>query len=111
LARIYDLDGWILLLGADLQCASSLHLAEYRAEYPKKKQVKRGAPAVVEGKRVWMEFQDFDWDDSDSSAIGASFAEKTGLFRSGRVANGMAQLIPQRLFIDYAVGWMESNRR
>lgn len=111
LARIYDLDGWILLLGANFQCASSLHLAEYRAEYPKKKQVKRGAPAVVEGKRVWMEFQDFDWDDSDFSAIGASFAEKTGLVRSGRVANGMAQLIPQRPFIDYAVGWMESNRR
>jgi len=111
LARIYDPDGRILLLGATFQCASSLHLAEYRAEYPKKKQVKRGAPAAVEGKHVWMEFQDFDWDDSDFSTIGASFAEKTRLVRSGRVANGMAQLIPQRPFVDYAVGWMESNRR
>jgi len=111
LARIYDLDGSILLLGAHLQCVSSLHLAEYRAKYPKKKQIKCGAPTVVEGKREWVEFQDFDWDDSDFSAIGASFAEKTGLVRSGRVANGIAQLMPQRPFIDYAVGWMETNRR
>ena len=111
LARIYDLDGSILLLGAHFQCVSSLHLAEYRAKYPKKKQIKCGAPIVVEGRREWVEYQDFDWDDSEFSAIGASFAENTGLVRSGRVANGIAQLIPQRPFIDYAVGWMETNRR
>ncbi|MBU0685637.1 MAG: AAC(3) family N-acetyltransferase [Candidatus Thermoplasmatota archaeon] len=111
LARIYDLDGWILLLGANFQCATSLHLAEYRAKYPKKKQVKRGAPAVLEGMREWVEYQDFDWDDSDFTAIGTSFVEKTGLVRSGRVANGKALLIPQRPFIDYAVEWMEKNRR
>ncbi|MBU1914524.1 MAG: AAC(3) family N-acetyltransferase, partial [Candidatus Thermoplasmatota archaeon] len=49
--------------------------------------------------------------DSDFTAIGTSFVEKTGLVRSGRVANGKALLIPQRPFIDYAVEWMEKNRR
>lgn len=111
LARIYDLDGWILLLGTNFQCATSLHLAEYRAKYPKKRQVKRGSPIVLEGTRKWVEYQDFDWDDSDFAAIGTSYVEKSGLVRSGRVANGMAQLMPQRPFIDYAVGWMEKNRR
>jgi aminoglycoside 3-N-acetyltransferase len=111
LARICDLDGWMLLLGASFQCASSLHLAEYRAKYPKKRVVKRGAPIVLDGRREWVEFQDFDCDDSDFSAIGRSFAEKTGLVRSGPVANGTAQLMPQRPFVDYAAGWMEQNRR
>ncbi len=111
LARIYDLDGWILLLGTNFQCATSLHLAEYRAKSPKKRQVKRGSPLVLEGTRKWVEYQDFDWDDSDFTAIGTSFVEEFGLVRSGRVANGMAQLMPQRAFIDYAVGWMEKNRR
>jgi aminoglycoside 3-N-acetyltransferase len=111
LARMYDLDGWILLLGADYQCVTSLHLAEHRARYPRKKQVKQGAPTLVEGRREWVEYQDIDSDDSDFSEIGVSFVEKTGLVRSGRVANGKAQLIPQRPFIDYAVGWMEKNRQ
>ena len=111
LARIYDLGGSILLLGASFQCASSLHLAEFRAEYPKKKRVKLGAPVVREGERAWVEFEDYDWDDSDFSAIGASFAEKTGLVRAGRVANGAAQLLPQRQFVDFAVEWMEKHRQ
>jgi len=111
LARMYDLDGWILLLGATYQCATSLHLAEYRAKYPRKKQVKCGAPVMLEGRRVWVEYQNIDWDDSDFNAIGASFAESTGLVRSGPVASGMARLMPQRAFVDFAVGWMESNRR
>jgi aminoglycoside 3-N-acetyltransferase len=111
LGRVYDLDGWVLLLGANFQCASSLHLAQYRAGSPKKRLVKRGAPVMLEGRRKWVEFQDFDCDDSDFSAIGTSFAEETGLVRSGRVANGMAQLMPQRPFVDFAVGWIEKNHR
>ncbi len=111
LARIYDLNGWILLLGAGFQCCTSLHLAEYRAKYPKKKEIKRGAPIVLDGRRIWIEYQDIDWDDSDFNAVGASFVENTRLVRTGRVANGTAQLMPQRQFVDYAVHWMEKNRR
>ena len=111
LARIYDLDGWILLMGADFRCATSLHLGEYRADYPRKRQVMRGAPALLTGRREWVEFRDFDWDDSDFGAIGTSFVDRTGAVRSGRVANGAAQLMPQRMLVDYAVKWMEENRR
>jgi aminoglycoside 3-N-acetyltransferase len=111
LARIYDLDGWILLLGATFECASSLHLAEYRAEYPKKKFQKRGAPMERDGKREWVEFSDYDTTPSDFPAIGASFTEKTGLVRSGRVANARALLFPQRQFVDHGVKWLEENCR
>jgi aminoglycoside 3-N-acetyltransferase len=111
LSRIYDLSGSILLLGATFQCASSLHLAEYRAKFHGKKQVKRGTSGLLEGRRTWLEFIDFDWDDSDFSTIGARFAETTGLVRSGRVANSAAQLLPHRQFVDFAVEWMEKNRR
>lgn len=111
LGRLYDLDGWVLLLGVGFQCASSFHLAEFRANYPKRREVRQGAPVEVEGKRAWVEFLDIDCDDSDFSAIGASFAEDTGLVRTGRVANAAVQLFPQRQFVDYAVGWMERNRQ
>ena len=111
LGRIYDLDGSVLMLGATFECASSLHLAEYRAKYPKKKEVKQGAPVMVEGRRAWVEFVEFDCDDSDFSAIGASFVRDTGSVRTGQIANAKAYLFPQRALVDYAVEWMEKNRR
>ena len=110
LARVYDLDGWMLLLGADYQCASSLHLAEHRANYPKKRVVRRGAPVEINGRREWVEYQDNDWDDSDFSAIGSAFEEDTRLVRSGRVANAVARLMPQKQFVDFAVRWIEKHR-
>lgn len=111
LARMYDADAWILLIGVDFQSATSLHLAECRALYPGKKQIERGGPMIVEGERVWTRFKDYDWDDSDFNAIGKAFADDMGLVRSGRVAFGSAMLLPQRPFIDFAKAWMEENRR
>ena len=111
LARIYDLGGSILLLGATFQSASSLHLAEYRASWPAKRPTRQAAPLLLNGTRKWIEFDDFDFDDSDFGEIGASFSEKTGLVRSGRVANATAHLLPLRGFVDYAVEWMEKHRQ
>lgn len=111
LARIYDLDGWILMLGATFECCSSLHLAEFRARYPSKKEVERGSPIMLNGKRAWVKYLDIETDDSDFPAIGAKFAETSGLVRSGTVANGAALLMPQRALVDFAVRWMDENRR
>ena len=111
LGRVYDLGGWILLLGVGFERASSFHLAEFRADYPGKKEIKQGAPVASQGKRAWLEFLDYDCDDSDFRTIGASFVESTGLVRTGRVGNASAQLFPQRQFVDYAVEWMEKHRK
>ena len=35
LARVYDLDGYVLLLGVDYDSNTSFHLAEYRAPHAK----------------------------------------------------------------------------
>ncbi len=111
LARLYELDGWVLLLGSSFQCASSLHLAEYRARYPKRKEAVRGGPVEVDGRRSWVEYRDLEWDDSDFSAIGASLERQAGLVRSGNVSNAKALLMPQRALVDHAVDWMQKNRR
>ena len=111
LGRLYDLDGWILLLGADFRCATSLHLAEYRAEYPSKKISRCGAPVMVDGQRRWVEYDEVEYDDSDFSRIGDDYIEETGEVRVGQIASGKAMLFPQRSFVDYATRWMEGNRR
>jgi aminoglycoside 3-N-acetyltransferase len=110
LARLYDLEGWVLLLGVGHDSNTSLHLAEYRAEYPSKRLVKAGAPVKINGTRKWLTFQDIGLDESDFEAIGQSFANETGLLRRGQVANANSLLMPQRALVDYAVKWMEENR-
>lgn len=111
LARLYDLDGWVLLLGVGHANNTSLHLAEHRASCPGRRVIVDGAPLWVNGQREWVKIRDIDGDASDFQAIGASFAQATDHGRHGRVAEAEAVLMPQRPLVDYAVRWMEQNRR
>jgi aminoglycoside 3-N-acetyltransferase len=111
LARLYDLEGWALLLGVGYGNNTSLHLAEVRANFPGKKTQRQGAPILVDGVRQWVEFEALDWHDEDFERLGADFARDTGLERTGRVALAEARLMPQRALVDYAVRWMEQNRK
>jgi len=110
LARLYDLEGWVLLLGVGHQNNTSLHLAEYRAAQSERRVIEKGAPLLVGGRRAWVRLRDIDLDDSDFEAIGECFARETEHVRSGRVAGAQALLLPQRALVDYAVHWMEVNR-
>ncbi len=110
LARIYDLDGWVLLLGVGHRNNSSLHLAEYRAEYPGKRERPNGAPLVIDGVRRWVDVLDLDVDASDFPQIGEAFAQESGAVRSGGVGNAPALLMPQHALVDFAVRWMEAHR-
>jgi len=110
LARIYELDGWVLLLGVGHQNNSSIHLAEYRADFPGKRNRPNGAPLVIDGARRWVEILDIDIDESDFGRIGEAFTRETGHVRSGRIGSAPAQLMPQRALVDFAVRWMEEHR-
>lgn len=110
IARIYELDGFVLLLGVGHGNNTSLHLAEYRAALPGQRRITTGAPMLVDGERRWVTFDDVDWRDDDFPQLGADFATDTGLERRGRVGQGQAILVPQRPLVDYAVAWMERFR-
>ncbi len=73
LARIYDLDGFVLLLGVGHDSNTSMHLAEYRATFPTKRTVQEGAPISAAGTRRWTTFEDIDLDSSDFEQIGKDF--------------------------------------
>lgn len=110
LSRIYDLNGNVLLLGVDSFNNTSLHLAEYRAEYSGKQEVMAGAPMLVDGVRQWGEFKEYNWNSEDFARIGEEFGQETGRITYGTIAAASAQLIPQREIVDYAVKWLERNR-
>ena len=110
LARVYDAEGWVLLLGVGHDSNTSLHLSEYRVSNPGQPVISTRAPMVVDGRRQWVVIEDIDLDPSDFGKIGESFGRATGLVRRGRIANAEAMLMPQRALVDYAVKWMEKNR-
>lgn len=109
LSRVYDLGGYVLLLGVGHDRNTSLHLAEHRAEYPKR-HGPRGGPILVRGRRRWVAFTDLDHDDSDFARVGAAFARATGLVRTGKVGRATARLMPQKALVDFAAGWLSRQR-
>ena len=113
LARIYDLGGFVLLLGVGHDNNTSMHLAEYRATFPTKRTVQEGAPISAAGTRRWATFENIDLDSSDFERIGEDFL-RTGIGHDGahrgKVGLADCQLIPQRVVVDFAVDWLEKNR-
>ena len=110
LARLYDLGGYVLLLGVGHQNNTSLHLAEYRASYPGKREISQGAPIMVDGRREWVTFRELLESDADFPKIGREFEDETGLVVTGSAGKGTARLMPQRALVDFGVRWMTANR-
>ncbi len=109
LARLYDADGWVLLLGVGHRNNTSLHLAEYRADFPGKQREAVHAPLQVDGVRQWLRFWDIANHSEDFERIGASFEEGEAV-RVGPVGYATARLMPQRALVDFAAEWMTRNR-
>ncbi len=110
LARIYDLKGWVLLLGVGFANNTSLHLAEHRAAFPGKIEEVNGAPMNVDGQRRWIAIRDLVTDCDDFPTIGTQFMDDMEGVRTDTVGAGRALLMPQRPIVDYAVRWMETHR-
>ena len=107
LARIYDLDGVVLLLGARYDTNTSFHLAEYRVPDPPT--TTQGAPVMEEGRRVWKTYTDVDFDSDDFDRIGADL-ERSGHVTVSRVGSAEARLFSQRLAVDFATEWLPRCR-
>jgi aminoglycoside 3-N-acetyltransferase len=112
LARIYDLGGFVLLLGVGHDRNTSMHLAEYRAIFPTKHIVREGAPISTAGSRRWTTFENIDLDSSDFEQIGEDFLRSDVEREVHRAKVGLAkcQLMPQRAMVDFTVDWLEENR-
>jgi aminoglycoside 3-N-acetyltransferase len=110
LARVYDLEGRVLLLGVGHDRNSSLHLSEHRAEWPRKRSVKQGAAILLDRHRQWVRFDDLEVDTDDFAEIGAAF-EQEGLAKVGKVACAEARLMSQRALVDFGAEWISKHRK
>ena len=108
-ARVYELDGAVLLLGVTHANNTSLHLAEHRSAPADAATVDWSSPVIVDGERRWVTTPNLDDDPSDFATIGESFAE-SGAERTGRVGAGTGRLMRSRDIVDFATDWMNAHR-
>jgi aminoglycoside 3-N-acetyltransferase len=108
-ARLYELDGHILLLGVTHANNTSLHLAEYRAAPPDAAITTHGSPIMVDGQRQWVTYPGLTDDDSDFAQIGEEF-DKTGQQHTGQFGAAEARLMRAQDIVDFAVRSMSANR-
>ncbi|MBM7644172.1 aminoglycoside 3-N-acetyltransferase [Scopulibacillus daqui] len=103
LARIYEKDGWILMLGTGYNTNTSFHLAEYRSGV--RKAIQAGAPIIENGKRVWSTYHDIALDEECFQEIGDEM-EKVIPVKRGKAGSARSYLFRQREAVDFAKAWL-----
>lgn len=116
LPRFAERGGSVLRLGADIDTVTLTHWAEYLAQIPYKRLVRRRYIRADIGEQ-WIESLDdcegiAYWGDGDDyfSQILIDFLE-AGKAHVGPVGNSQAELFEAQPFVDFAVAWMEAHLR
>jgi aminoglycoside N3'-acetyltransferase len=116
LERFCNMAGKVLRLGADPETVTVLHHAEYLADVPEKRRVRRhyrvmgpDGPATRSVECLDDEFGIVDWDGEDYFAIVVKAYLAEGRAKLGKVGNADSELIDARDIVDYGGRWMTAN--
>jgi len=110
IGKLYELDGKVLLIGVGYNKNTSIHLADVRAEYPGKHTCVEHSAVMENGKRVWKAYETLFVDGEDFTAIGAAF-EAAHPVNKATLGGAEIRLMKQRELVDFAVEWIEKNRK
>ena len=110
LGRLYQLDGSVLLLGVDHANNTSLHVAEARAHWPTKRLIPQGSAMLLNGQRQWVEYETLDLGGDDFEVLGDAYEAAYEIPRH-RIGSADVRFMRQAPLVDFAVGWIEANRR
>ncbi|MFE9722600.1 aminoglycoside N(3)-acetyltransferase [Streptomyces sp. NPDC005794] len=110
LARLYESDAQVLLLGTGFDSCTAFHLAEYRRPAPPRR-LYRCVVAAEGGSGRWWEYEDITLDDSDFATLGSDFVRaRSDAVVTGRVGAAGSFLFPLRTAVDFATGWLKDHR-
>lgn len=109
IGKLYELDGYVLLIGVGYDKNTSLHLADVKAEYPGKHYSTEYSAIMENGNRVWKEYSTLFVDGEDFNEIGDAF-EKEHFVTKVSLGNSTITFMKQRELVDFAVKWIEQNR-
>lgn len=108
LARLYELEAWVLLLGAGYDSNTSFHLAECRAGGANV--VKEGSPVKIDGQRRWQIIREIEFNEEVFGQLGADFEGQADV-KIQPVGSATARLFRQTDCVDFAVPWIERHRQ
>jgi len=109
LARVYENDGWVLLLGVGHGSNTSMHLGEYRADSPAYKEIDLGVAMMVDGKREWVTYKNINFNEDLMESIGADFDKEYPDIKIGKIGQAECRFFPQRALVDFTSDWLENR--
>ncbi|PIE22868.1 MAG: AAC(3) family N-acetyltransferase [Planctomycetota bacterium] len=99
LARLYQEDADLLLLGCGYESCTAFHLAEHRAGI---REIERAQAAVlIDGQRRWVAYEQIDYDSSIFPELGAAF-ESASALAQGQLGQAELKLFAMRAAVDFA---------
>lgn len=110
IAKIYELDGFVLQIGVGYDKNTSIHLADARANYKSKHNCIEYSAIMENDKRVWKAYETLFVDGEDFEEIGKAFEENCSVNKAN-LGNGILTFMKQRDIVDFAVRWIEKNRK
>ena len=116
LAKLCEIGGKVLLLGPLFDSLTILHHAEHIANVPNKKIERYRWPMLREGKREWVEFEQFnthgeivDWPEGNYFQCIPDEYLALGRCRTGKVGAADSYLFDAKDLTDFAVKWLEEK--
>lgn len=106
IARLYDLDANVLLLGVSYENNTSFHLSEYKSNCREK--YIAGAPIIENEVRVWKQFEDLELDSGGFEYIGALFENEHDV-SNYKLGNANCKLFSQRECVDFATNFLSQS--
>ena len=107
--------GKTLLIGAPRDTMTLLHHAEQMADIPNKRVVRFEAPILVDGKKVWRWFEEYDTANPPEGlpedyfkTIVTEFLD-SGRGRTGSIGHAPSVLVRADEIVPFAVDWLESR--
>ncbi|GAB1422094.1 AAC(3) family N-acetyltransferase [Anaerolineales bacterium] len=109
IGRLYEADGYIALLGVLHENNTSLHLAEYRADYAAKHWLEEGTAMYQGGQREWVTYSQLSLETDDFNTIGNAYEaqQHIPLYMIGQAT---LRFMKQAPLVDFAVDWMNEHR-
>ena len=116
LEKLCEADGKLVLIGSDLDAVTLLHYAEAIASIPNKKIVRIKVPLLINGKREWIEVEEFnsssgicDWEDSYFALIVKKYIAADRCLASGLIGKATTYVLSAADLVHFAVPIMEED--
>lgn len=117
LARLYERDALVALVGVDHSVSTMLHLAEHRATWPGKQWITQGASISADPANcprpqtsgTWAEWRELSHDADDFAVLGEAL-DRSGFVEQEWVGAAPVRLMHAKAVVDFAVDWISDQR-